>query len=147
MPASNETPVRAEAFSNTIPITRPFRGSSTTPSRRIALSSMARCNNARSSAAERSPRFRRWRTVMGIPVSGRLVGCAERNDQFGDFADDLIGLVITQNEWRQQAHHLVGCDVDQQALVKCHAHQLTAGAVQFDTDHQPFSTDGGDERM
>jgi hypothetical protein len=43
---------------------------------------------------------------------------------------------IGHDQRRQQAHHLVGGDVDQQAGIQAALDQVAAGAVELDADHQ-----------
>ena len=60
--------------------------------------------------------------------------------------DQLLRLGVAEDQRRQQADHLVGRDVDQQAGCQRLADQFAAGAIEFDADHQPIAANLDDAR-
>src|SRR4030066_2443401 len=115
MPASNETRVRVEDFSKIMAMVLPVSGAMFSPRWRRAFSSLARRISPLSSAGLRSMSVRKWRTLMSCSL--QFAAGQEAAYALADAADDLIGLGIAQDERRQQAHHRIGGDVQQQGAL------------------------------
>jgi hypothetical protein len=60
----------------------------------------------------------------------------EIQDQLRYPIDDPCRFGVGQNEWRQQTYSPTGGYVYQQSTLKSAIHELGAGEVQFDADHQ-----------
>src|SRR3569833_2722830 len=139
--ASKATRVRVDDFSNTMPSTLWRRKSWVSPRRRSSRSSVARAMSVRNSAPLKSNNERKCRTPM-CGGSGAFAGVGD--DEFRHAIGDLIRLGVAQDERRQETDHALGRHIDEQAALQGHAHQLGAGAVELDADHEAAGADGVD---
>src|SRR3569833_1734308 len=132
---------RVDDFSNTMLSTLWRRKSWVSPRRRSSRSSVARAMSVRNSAPLKSNNERKCRTPM-CGGSGAFAGVGD--DEFRHAIGDLIRLGVAQDERRQETDHALGRHIDEQAALQGHAHQLGAGAVELDADHEAAGADGVD---
>src|ERR1041385_5554101 len=131
MPSSKETRVRVEGFSKIMASALPASGFASPCGGFFALKAAPISRMSRSCARGRTSRSRKWR---GTELR-RLPG----GSSFLEDVEGFVDMAVVDDEWRQQAHHIVACAGGEHAVLAQFGDHLGIRHPAFEADQKPFA--------